>query len=68
MNARIPISQQEIYRAMTPSQRVRAGCSLHDFVHQRLVLEAQRQFPSRSPREIRVTVARRLLGDAAGVL
>ncbi len=60
--------QQTIYRGMTPQQRLQAACALHDFAHQRLVLEAQRRFPDLSRREILVIVARRFLGDAAAVL
>ncbi len=60
--------QQAIYCGMTPDRRLEVACALHDFAHQRLVLQAQRQFPDRSHREILVMVARRFLGDAAAVL
>ncbi|NQU12191.1 hypothetical protein HQ590_15460 [bacterium] len=57
-----------IYRQMTPAARVRTACDLHDFAHQRLVLQMSRRYPDRSRREILVTVARRFLGDAAAIL
>ena len=62
------ITQQDIYRRMTPAQRVQAACGLHDFAHQRLVLHLSRRYPERPSREVLVMAARRFLGDAASVL
>ena len=60
--------QLSIYRQMTPSARVRTACGLHDFAHQRLVLQMSLRHPDLSRREILVKVARRFLGDAAAIL
>jgi hypothetical protein len=61
-------NQLPVYRQMTPAQRVSAGCCLHDFAHHRLVVHMSRQHPDKTEREVLVAVAKRLLGDAAGVL
>jgi hypothetical protein len=52
---------------MTPAQRVRAACGLHDFVHNRLTADLARRLPNKTHQEILTLAARRLLGDAAGV-
>jgi hypothetical protein len=59
--------QIAIYRTMTPAQRVRAACGLHDFVHNRLTADLARRLPNKTHQEILTLAARRLLGDAAGV-
>jgi hypothetical protein len=61
-------NQLAVYRQMTPAQRVSVGCGLHDFAHHRLVVHLARQYPDKTEREILVAVAKRFLGDAAGVL
>ena len=53
---------------MTPAERVRTGCALHDFAHQRLVLHPTREHPELDRREILKLVCKRSLGDAADVL
>jgi len=53
-------SQTAIYRGMTPAERLAAGCSLHDFAHERLVCQLRRSQP--------IQAARRFLGDAARLL
>ena len=58
----------DVHRRMSPAQRVSAGCRLHDFAHHRLVVHLSRQHPEKTEREILIMVARRSLGDAAGVL
>ena len=63
-----PMSQLEIYRSMSPAERVAAGCALHDFAAERLRIHLRRKYPEKSEREILVAVARRFLGDAARVL
>jgi hypothetical protein len=60
--------QLEIYRRMTPAQRVAIGCSLHDFAFERVLLDLRRRQPDRSEAEHRREAARRFLGDAARVL
>jgi hypothetical protein len=67
-NAREPVTQQDIYRAMTPAERVAAGCALHDFAFERMVVYLRGQHPEKSEREILVMATRRFLGDAARVL
>ena len=62
------VSQLDVYRRMTAAQRVVAGCGLHDFAHARLVAHMSRLHPEKSRREVLIVVARRLLGDAAGIL
>ena len=62
------VRQIDVYRRMSPAQRVSAGCGLHDFAHHRLVVHLSRQHPEKTEREILTMVARRFLGDAAGVL
>jgi hypothetical protein len=63
-----PTTQLECYRRMTPGQRLRVGCQLHDFAHARLVAMFRQQMPDRSEREILRLVAKRFLGDAGSVL
>ncbi len=63
-----PETQLEAYRRMTPAVPVAAGCALHDFAYDRLVLYLSRKHPDRPPTEIRRLAARRLLHDAAEVL
>ena len=62
------VTQQDIYRAMTPAERVAAGCALHDFAFQRMVAYLRDRHPDKAEREILVMATRRFLGDAAGVL
>lgn len=49
-----PTTQLEVYRRMTPAERVAVGCALHDFAFQRMVLHLQRQHPEKSEREIKI--------------
>ena len=63
-----PQTQIEAYRRMTPAERVRSGCALHDFAYQRLILFLTRTHPDRSQADIRRLAARRFLHDAAGIL
>lgn len=62
------VKQVDVYRRTSPAQRVSAGCGLHDFAHHRLVVHLGRQHPEKTEHEILTMVARRFLGDAAGVL
>jgi hypothetical protein len=57
--------QFEIYRSMSPAERVSTGCALHDFALERMKIHLRRKHPERSDREILVAAARRFLGDAA---
>jgi hypothetical protein len=61
------MTQADLYRAMTPAQRVAAGCALHDFAFERLRLHLQRLHPDKSEREILLETCRRFLGDTAGL-
>ena len=60
--------QCEIYRRMTPSDRVATGCALHDFAFERVLLDLKRKNPDRPAAELVKEAARRFLGEAAGVL
>jgi len=60
--------QLAIYRRMSPSERVAAGCALHDFAFQRVMLDLRRQYPDRSEESLLKDATRRFLGEAAGVL
>ena len=57
-----------IYRNMSQPQRVSAGCALHDFAHQRVVLYLKNKYPEVSECEILRLAAKRFLGESAGVL
>ena len=61
-------SQADIFRSMTPAQRLEAAFDLHDFAVERLRISLRREHPDHSEREIDLAVARRFLGDAARVL
>ncbi len=60
--------QFEIYRKMSPAQRLRTGCALHDFAYQRVRFQISRKHPEKSAKEINKLVCKRFLNDAAGVL
>jgi len=60
--------QCEIYRGMTPAERVAAGCALHDFAFERVLLNLKREQPERPESELIKEACRRFLGEAAGVL
>lgn len=64
----IDARQIQAYRQMTPAQRVRAGCSLHDFAHRRIMHMLARQHPDKTRRELQILAARRFLGESAAVL
>lgn len=61
------VTQEDVYRSMTPSERVAAGCALHDFAFERMALFLRRLHPEKSEREILKKATRRFLGDAAGI-
>ncbi len=63
-----PITQREIFRRAKPHERVRAGCALHDFAVNLVLLNLRRRHPDWSEREILLQAAKRFLGDAARVL
>ena len=60
--------QAAIYREMTSVERLAAGCSLHDFAHERLVCYLRRAHPAQPMQAILIQAARRFLGDAARLL
>ena len=60
--------QIEIYRRMTPAERLKVAFNLHDFAHKRVMVHLKRNHPNLSEKEINVLTARRFLGDAADVL
>jgi len=60
--------QVDIYRRMTPAERVRTGCALHDFAFNRLCLFFRRRHPEKSSHEIEILATKRILGESAAVL
>jgi len=63
-----PYTQIDVYRRMTSAERVKTGCALHGFAHQRMVLFLSRKHPNKSPAEVLRMAAGRFLHDTAGVL
>ncbi|MBI4584841.1 MAG: hypothetical protein HY717_12570 [Planctomycetes bacterium] len=62
------LKQVEIYRAMSPSQRIQAACDLHDFAQERLIVHLKTLHPEKTDEEILVEAAKRFLNESAGVL
>ncbi len=60
--------QIEIYRRMSPAERVAAGCALHDFAFNRVMLDLKRRHPDSPEAELLREAVRRFIGEAAGVL
>jgi hypothetical protein len=60
--------QSEIYRSMTPAQRVKVACGLHDFAHRRVIASLKALHPEKTPEEILLMAAERFLDESAAVL
>lgn len=58
----------EIFRNMTPDQRVRIACELHDFAYRRVFLSIQEEHPEWTEEECKLETAVRFLGESARVL
>jgi Rv0078B-related antitoxin len=67
-NSSMTEEQVRIYRRMSSAERVAAGCALHDFACERLLLDLRRRHPDSSEDEIQRMLVRSFLGEAAGVL
>jgi len=46
--------QLDMYRRMTPAERIRIACSLHDLAHQRLAVHLSPEHPQKPECEILV--------------
>jgi hypothetical protein len=60
--------QVQIYRRMTPAERLRAGCALHDLAHRNILLMLARKHPEKSRRELHILTMRRFLGESTAIL
>ena len=67
-NGSMTSEQVEIYRRMSPAERVAAGCALHDFAFDRVMLDLKRMHPDSPDSELLKQAARRFIGEAAEVL
>lgn len=59
--------QYDLYKKMTPSQRVSIGCQLHDFAFQRLKAFLRQRMKNASDEMIQRELLKRFLGESAGI-
>jgi hypothetical protein len=60
------VTQYDLYKRMTPSQRVSVGCQLHDFAFQRLKVFLSKRMNNATDEMIQMELLKRFLGESAG--
>jgi len=64
----LEFSQLEIYKAMSPSQRIEVACSMHDFAYERVFVGLRSRHPEMSLERLRLETAIRFLNESEGIL